>query len=432
MNIGMQTWGSNGDVRPLLALAAGLHEAGHQVTFVASSIDNKSYLPACRNQGIAYRQIPEYIDFDMEDFARRSFRMNPLQWLKALLDEVFLPYEREIYRAARRLVDENDAVIGHHLLYPLKLAARKRNRPHVSVTFCPAAIPALPQPPYRCPDLGPVVNRWQWRLFDGLFDVALKKRLGKLWQTEHIPIRHVLSDLLSSDTLDVVAVNPLFCPYRRQWPDLHHATGFLNLPEQAEAWTLPTTLADFLAAGDPPVYMTFGSLQQALPDWSMHLFTDSAKQAGCRAIIQTSSERYSANTVLDDCYFIGPHPHSPVFARCAAVIHHGGAGTTQTATRAGLPSVVVSFMEEQMFWGRQLHRLGLAPEPWPARRVTATRLAASIRSLLQAAPMHEAAERAGQQMRDHDGVNNAVKLIEDTVKKHRPAAEVADYALTEP
>ena len=100
MKIGIQTWGSNGDIRPMLALAEGLTKAGHRVTLVVSRIDNQGYRGICDHMGIDYRQVPENIDFDMQDFAQRSFSMHPLQWLRALLDEAFFPSEQVIYEVA--------------------------------------------------------------------------------------------------------------------------------------------------------------------------------------------------------------------------------------------------------------------------------------------------------------------------------------------
>lgn len=122
MKIGIQTWGSNGDIRPLLALSEELQKAGHQITLVVSSIDNSSYADICQRLSIGYRQIPVQINFDMPAFAQKTFRMNTLQWLNALLKAVFFPYEQAIYEASKQLVEENDCVIGHHFLYPLKLA----------------------------------------------------------------------------------------------------------------------------------------------------------------------------------------------------------------------------------------------------------------------------------------------------------------------
>jgi sterol 3beta-glucosyltransferase len=112
MKIGIQTWGSNGDVRPMLALANGLQKAGHQVTLVVTCVDNQSYQPICEQMQIGYRQVPERIAFDMEGFAERSFRMNPLQWLRALLDEAFFPVEALIYQAAQALVADQELSIN--------------------------------------------------------------------------------------------------------------------------------------------------------------------------------------------------------------------------------------------------------------------------------------------------------------------------------
>lgn len=114
--------------------------------------------------------------------------------------------------------------------------------------------------------------------------------------------------------------------------------------------------------------MTFGSLQQAIPDWSMALFLEAVKLAGCRAIIQTSSDQYPADSEMKDIYFIGRHPHQPLFSRCSAVVHHGGAGTTHAATRSGCPSVVIPFMDEQLFWAHQLQNLVWQVNHYPPKK----------------------------------------------------------------
>jgi len=418
MKIGIQTWGSNGDIRPMLALAHGLQQAGHRVSLVVSSIDNHSYRGICEQLGIGYRQVPERIDFDMQDFARRSFRMHPLQWLRALLDEAFFPCEQAVYQAAQALVAENDYVIGHHFLYPLKLAATQQNKPFFSVTFCHAAIPNPAVPPFSFPDLGRQINRLNWKLLDAVFDWALKPPLSRLWREAGLmPPKHMLSELLTSQHLNLVAVDPLFCSSFEHWQPHHQICGFLNLTEDAQHWAMPAGLAEFLNGGPAPVYMTFGSLQQALPDWSMALFLEAAKLAGCRAIIQTSSERYPADSRNDQVYFIGKYPHQPLFAHCAAVVHHGGAGTTHAATRSGCPSVVVPFMDEQLFWARRLQSLGLAGKPLPAKNITAQALGKALRATLDEKTLRDNAGRAGRTMQTQDGVAQALQLLEAKFKE---------------
>jgi len=413
MKIGIQTWGSNGDIRPMLALADGLKKAGHSVTLVVSSIDNHSYREICDQLQINYRQVPEHIDFDMQNFAARSFRMNPLQWLRALLDEAFFPYEQAVYQAAQQLVADNDYLIGHHFLYPLKLAALQQHKPFFSVTLCHAAIPNPAVPPFSFPGLGRSINKLSWRLLDIVFNWALKKPLTRLWrEAGQTPPANVLTELLTSQQLNLVAVDPWFCRSFEQLQAHHQVCGFLNLTEDSRYWTIPAKLAEFLDNGEAPVYMTFGSLQQAVPDWSMELFLEAVALAGCRAIIQTGSERYPADSLSDQVYFIGRHPHQPLFKRCAAIVHHGGAGTTHAATLAGCPSVVVPFMDEQLFWARQLQALGLAGKPLPAKNVAAVALAKGIRTVLDSKPIQDNAKQASLAMQTSHGVAQAIKLLE--------------------
>ncbi|NOT83317.1 MAG: glycosyltransferase family 1 protein [Methylococcaceae bacterium] len=413
LKIGLQTWGSNGDVRPLIALADGLQRAGHTVTLIVSSIDNRSYADTCRELDIAYQQIPAHIEFDMQGFAQRTFEVNTLKWLIELLENCFFPYEREIYQAAQKLVTEHDLVIGHHFLYPLKLAAKIQQRPYISVTMCHGAVPTRLHPPFKFPGLGRLFNRWQWRLLDLTFDLALKKRLSHLWLAEGLPpVKHVVADLITSDLLNLVVVDPFLCPYKDEWQPLHQACGFLNLPTNAEPFQISLVLQSFLDAGDKPVYMTFGSLQQAVPDWSMDLFINAAKLAGCRAIIQTSSPRFPAESQQGPLFFIGRHPHQPIFRQCAAVVHHGGAGTSHSAALSGCPSVVVPFMDEQFFWGCQLQIAGIAAAPLYAKNATAEKLAERLVMVLSSAEMAKQAQQAALSVSPTQGVVNAVALIE--------------------
>ena len=228
---------------------------------------------------------------------------------------------------------------------------------------------------------------------------------------------HVFPELLTSDRLNLVAVDPLFTPYQQQWNPVNQVCGFLNLPDTAESWSIPESLQHYLDQGEKPVYMTFGSLQQAVPDWSMELFIAAATQANCRAIIQTSSESYPSNTQRGSIYFIGKHPHQALFRHCAAVVHHGGAGTTHSATLCACPSIVIPFMDEQLFWARQLEKLALAPAPLLAKKATADELASRIQCVLHSSSIQMNAERAANTISATQGAEHAVALIEAILAK---------------
>ncbi len=413
MKIAIQTWGSNGDIRPMIALATGLQEAGHQVALVVSSLDNRNYSQECASHNIQYQQIPELFDFDLEAFAEKTFRMNAAQWLVALLDTAYFPYEEQIYAASQQLAKENDILIGHHFLYPLKIAAAQNNKPFYSITLCHAAIRNNLEAPFMFPQLGKYLNTLQWHIFETLFDIILKKKLTRLWNQQGMPkIKHILSSLLCSDTLNLVAVDPVFCPKNQDWAEQHYACGFLNFASENESWQINTALQTFLKAGPAPVYMTFGSLQQSVPEWSMEIFIKATQLSGCRAIIQTSSTQFAEHSQLENIYFIGRHPHQNLFKHCAAVVHHGGAGTTHSATLSGCPSIVVPFMDEQLFWARALQKLNIAGKAIPAKNLTAENLANAILQIQSNNHYQKSAQYISHNQFCSSGVSQAVKLIE--------------------
>jgi sterol 3beta-glucosyltransferase len=115
-------------------------------------------------------------------------------------------------------------------------------------------------------------------------------------------------------------------------------------------------------------------------------------------------------------YVIGDTPHDWLFPRTSMVIHHGGSGTTHSATRSGRPSVVLPFAADQFFWAEQLRRQGLAPAAVNSRKVTATNLSCAI-AAARTTEMRERASAAGTKMRAEDGLAEAVKRINSLVSR---------------
>jgi UDP:flavonoid glycosyltransferase YjiC (YdhE family) len=130
--------------------------------------------------------------------------------------------------------------------------------------------------------------------------------------------------------------------------------------------------------------------------------------AGCRALIQAEVR---PGPDAEDILYLPAMEHHLVFPSCAAVVHHGGAGTTQAASRAGVPSIVVEHATDQVFWGGVLNRAGIAPPMLHRRTVTAAKLARAIRTTLDSPTMRERARSIGERMRKENGVKRAVALI---------------------
>jgi UDP:flavonoid glycosyltransferase YjiC (YdhE family) len=177
---------------------------------------------------------------------------------------------------------------------------------------------------------------------------------------------------------------------------------------------MPADLQQFIEGGDPPVYMTFGSMLagEEDPGQVLGILSDAARLAQCRAIIQADWSGLSGHPQADHVYRINQAPHQHIFSYCAAVVHHGGAGTTQAATLAGCPSIVVEHASDQPLWGAVLQRMGIAPKMLHRRSLNTRRLACAIQAVMETPVMKEKAGEIGTMMQNEDGLATAVALIE--------------------
>jgi len=146
---------------------------------------------------------------------------------------------------------------------------------------------------------------------------------------------------------------------------------------------------------------------------ALQLLTQAARQAGCRAIIQSPAAQDCGFVSSERILYLSTAPHHAIFPHCSAVVHHGGAGTTQAATLAGKPSIVVANISEQEHWARELARLGIGAKPLRRRSATAGALAKRIRGVLAAPGMAARAGAIAAAMKKESGVAEAVRLIEE-------------------
>jgi UDP:flavonoid glycosyltransferase YjiC (YdhE family) len=418
MKIGMLTWGSHGDIRPFLALADGLQAAGHAVHLVITSIQRDAFAGVRSAQGAKITVISP-LDFSAaqaEQVAQTAYRIrDPMKQMAALVRLAFAPCEDAMFEAAQRLCAESDLLIGHYFVHPLQIAAEHAGLPYVSVLLTHAAIPSAHQHPLGLALLGKPGNRFLWWLTRAMMNRTLRHYPDRLRrQLGMQPMRDMVSEVWLSRCLSLVAVSPQICERQPDWPDTIQVCGFLDRPNCASEGVLPAALPAFLAAGEAPVFMTFGSwMPKDLPAQAaaLRLLTEAAKLANCRAIIQCDAWEACGFASNDQILYIGASPHHLVFPHCFAVLHHGGAGTTQSATLAGKPSIVVANISEQEHWGSELRRMGLAGKPVKRRSATSEAIAQRIRQLLAHPAMTERARTAGAAMRRENGVAEAVRCI---------------------
>jgi sterol 3beta-glucosyltransferase len=207
-----------------------------------------------------------------------------------------------------------------------------------------------------------------------------------------------------SRLLHLVACSPSIAPPPADLAPTAHYTGAWVDP--IPPGPLPPALEEFLSAGTAPVVVTFGSMAAPDPAALAQAVIDGVRDAGHRVVLQGAAPAEGPEVLV-----IGSADHRALFRRAAAVIHHGGAGTTHAAVAAGLPSVVVPHVGDQPYWAGRLHRLGVAPEPLDVTGITPAGVREAV-ELATAEPMRSAAQRLGQTVTAEQGVGSAIALIE--------------------
>jgi UDP:flavonoid glycosyltransferase YjiC (YdhE family) len=225
-----------------------------------------------------------------------------------------------------------------------------------------------------------------------------------------MPLRHPYGTAMANGQTVLMAYSRHLVPPGSEWPQNVHVTGYWFL-DAAEEWTPPGALTRFLDAGPPPVYVGFGSMTLKDPRATLDTVLAAIAKIGCRAVISAGWGGLRAENLPTNIFAIDEAPHDWLFPRMAAIVHHGGAGTTGASLRAGKPSVVVPFIFDQPFWAWRLNKVGVSPKAIPIGKLTAEKLGNALQEAL-GGPMQSRAHDLGEKVRAEDGIGAAVAAIE--------------------
>lgn len=425
MRVLLLTIGTRGDVQPYVALAHGLQRAGHTAT-VATSPRYRDLLSA---RGLGFAPLSDDLVALVETPEGRAAIAATTNLVAGLRTVVRLA--RQTRQIQRDLVRDGwaaaEAVRPHVIVCHPKMAAglwygEKLGVPAVLAPLFPTFLPtaAFPHPGFPPLSLGPltgVYHRLTYRLVLTAASRVSARYFGP-WRAAHgLPPLGWGDDLLHrADGTRVPllhAWSPHVVPPPADWPDAGVATtGFWFVDDATEDWTPPDDLAAFLDAGPPPVYVGFGSMAGADPAATTRTVLAALRRTGLRGVLTRGWGGLDAADVPPSVHVLDRAPHAWLFPRCAAVVHHGGAGTTAAGLRAGRPTVVCPFFGDQPFWGRRVEALGAGPPPVPQKRLTPARLAAALHRATTDASLRAAARHAGEHLRREDGVTRAVDALE--------------------
>ncbi len=392
------TYGTEGDTRPLVMLCHGLIGAGHEVLLLAE----RGTLDTARQLGVPHAALEGDIHDEVVALVSRgNARLAASRGLARMAQRHVPGWMRQADAAAAGC----DAVLTGGLAAFVGLAVAEHHRlPVIGTGMIPltptAGFPSPFLPRLRLPGAlnrlsYTLVNQAVWRTFRGPINAA-RRALGMPGRAS--PWR---------DLPMLYGISPSLLPPPPDWPANHRICGQWRAPEHG--WQPPPALQAFLDAGPAPVYLGFGSMtgfdrDQVLPALLAAL-------APRRVLLFPGWAGLPSAPLPQNVFVLGPTPHEALFPRCALVIHHGGSGTTHSACRAGVPSLVMPFAADQFFWADRLQQLGVAPAALSPKRLDARTLRRAI-AFAERADTRARAAALGHAMTAENGVSTGVAAIE--------------------
>ena len=404
--------GSRGDVIPMVALARELADRGHDTLVLA----HPEYTQIARDQGIPCVSLEAGLVEHAGDQRRAQALVgNPftaaiaLQGWQFLIAGTLAPVLIEHIRADDVLIT---GVVG--VAAALALAEDRGCTP-VHVTFSatlPTAGPmAMMSPSTKKPST--LVRFWtRHGVWTGSLTLgrplgrAVRRRLGLPWRSPWAVARRALGMPV------MVAASPVLLPPQADWPTNTVVTGAWELSR--DPGSQDDSLAEWLAEHPDSVYLGFGSMLSRDPLKDLHLIDAAARAAGVTVVhrLDDSAPPLASTSVVR---VLRHADHGWLFPRCGAVVHHGGAGTTNAALAAGVPSAIVAHGFDQPFHGRRLHELGVGPAPLRRRGLDVDGLAEFLWDLVRGPRREGYIKRAaavGRAMSQEDGVGAAADWLE--------------------
>lgn len=205
--------------------------------------------------------------------------------------------------------------------------------------------------------------------------------------------------------------SPSVIPQPTDWRADKKITGYWFLDVEDARQPSPD-LVDFLNSGSAPVYIGFGSMSNRNPEETAELIIQAVRLSRQRAILLSGWSGLHSHDLPDSVFLLDSIPHAWLFPRVAAVVHHGGAGTTAAGLRAGVPTIIVPFFGDQPFWGARVAALGIGPKPIPRKALTSENLAQALQEVSANDAMRQRAASLGSKIQAEDGVATAVEIIQ--------------------
>lgn len=414
MRITILTAGSRGDVQPYVGLGVGLQRAGYQVCLPAPetfrSLITEAGLEFVPVRGLNPQELLRLPE--VQALIRKANRPTAMltilrigqRYLANILDEYWSSSE------------DADLLVASTTAFGALDCAEKRKIKHIYAPQQPLApTRAFPSPflaPYGV-RLNCALNRLTYYLLQlvlwQIFRTAINNWRRQMSLSPHSGLSY-LRWLQAQVTL--CGFSPSVLPAPTDWPPHHHVTGYWFLDEPPD-WQPPADLVRFLESGHPPIYVGFGSMAEDDPTRMTRVVLEALELSDQRGVLLSGWSGLGNTPLPKTVYRLDSIPHSWLFPKMAAVVQHGGMGTTAAALRAGVPTVIIPLGGDQPFWAKRVVQLGVGAHCASFSKVTAEQLATALNKVTTDTALRQQAAALGEKIRAEDGVGLAVAVIQN-------------------
>ncbi|MBP6015659.1 MAG: glycosyltransferase family 1 protein [Candidatus Promineofilum sp.] len=413
-HITLITFGSRGDVQPYIALGLALQASGHIVRLATHGL----YAGWIEGYGLEFRPVAGDPMAMIQGQSGREWvetGRRGSDFLRGFRDFTGPILHQATADVLAACADTDLMLFSGVAFYAAFNVAEKLNRPFIQ-TYLQPVNPTREFPSVVYP------TRFKG---GGLFNYATHAIGGQLfWQASRPLLNDIRRERLGLRPFSfggpflamlrrrlpvLLGYSPTVLPKPKDWNEAQFVTGFWFMGN--EPYEPPVEVARFLAGGEPPVYVGFGSMTGNDPERLTSVTLEALRLSGRRGVLLSGWAGLADGDLPDTILRLDAVPHDWLFPRMAAVVHHGGVGTTHTGLRAGVPNVVVPFFGDQPFWGDRVHGLGAGPRPIPQQELTAERLAEAIRAAVGDEAMRARAADVGRRIQAERGVEEAVAVV---------------------
>jgi rhamnosyltransferase subunit B len=401
------TIGSAGDVNPFIGLGQHLIKRGFRVVLITSQLFESQ---AC-NAGLEFFGLGSKEDY-------QSIIQNPDLWdpdkgFKVFAESVVFPIMEPAYKIISGFDPTKTILVAQAQFFAAHIAHEKLGFPFITIHLAPAAFRSVYEFPLLPAWMPRFLKRGLFNLIDALvLDKLFAPNINRFRQTLGLPaIKKIFDRWMHSTQINLCLFPDWFAQPQPDWPPQTQLTSFVYYDKQSENDDIPDTVNDFLNAGSPPIIFTPGTAMKHANQFFLDCI-QACQLLGRRGILLTQHPEQLPDELPKHIQHFAYLPFSKVLPRAAALVHHGGIGTTAQAIAAGIPQVIRPMAHDQPDTAARVEKLGIGVSLSP-KKFNAASLAGKLNTLITSQDVLDRCKAYAERIHPNQALNDTCTIIDD-------------------